>query len=160
MTKFPQSLKVSVDKSKNTYMLQQEEYTKLLTENVIKTYKKSTRKKQFNINCTAKKITEKLPISDRIHKMQEPEEYITVKDDKEDFSNKISCRLIDLSKSSIGKINKVILDKINNIVQSKTLVNQWKDTSSATEWFVNIKNKENSSFFLHLLGQKRRQQGL
>ena len=35
---------VSADKSRNTYMLQQEEYLKLSKENVTKTYKKSTRK--------------------------------------------------------------------------------------------------------------------
>ena len=115
---------VSADKSRNTYMLQQEEYTKLLKENVTKTYKKSTRKKLFNINPTSKEITEKLPISDRIDKMQETEAYITIKDHKEDFPNKISCRLINPSKSSTGKISKGILDKINNIVQPRTSVNQ------------------------------------
>ena len=61
---------VSADKSRNTYMLQQEEYTKLLKENVTKTYKKSTRKKLFNINRTSKEITEKLKVSDRIDKTQ------------------------------------------------------------------------------------------
>ena len=34
---------VSADKSRNPYMLQQEEYIKLLKENVTKTYKKLTR---------------------------------------------------------------------------------------------------------------------
>ena len=113
---------VSADKSRNTYMLQQEEYLKLSKENVTKTYKKSTREKLFNINRTSKEITEKLPISDRIDKMQETEAYITIKDHKEDFPNKISCRSINPSKSSVGKISKVILDKINNIVQSRTSV--------------------------------------
>ena len=124
---------VSAEKSRNTYMLQQEEYTKLLKKNVTKTYKKSTRKKLFNINPTSKEITEKLPISNRINKMQEIEAYITIKDHKEDFPNKISCRFINPSKSSIGKISKMILDKISNIVQSRTPVNQWKNTSSVIE---------------------------
>ena len=57
---------VSADKSRNAYMLQQEEYTKLLKEKVTKTYKKVTRKKLFNMNRTSKEITGKLPISDRI----------------------------------------------------------------------------------------------
>ena len=79
---------VFADKSRNTYMLQQEEYTKLLKEKVTKTYKKSTRKKLFNINRTSKEITEKLPISNRIDKMQETEAYIAIKDHKEDILNK------------------------------------------------------------------------
>ena len=128
-------------------MLQQEEYTKLLKENITKTYKKLTRKKLFNINLTAKKITEKLPISDRIDKMLETDAYITIKDHKEDFQKKVSCRLINPSKSSIGKISKMILDKINSIIQSKTSVNQWKDMS-VIEWFINIKSKESSSFIV------------
>ena len=73
---------VSADKSRYTYMLQQEEYTKLLKEKVTKTYKKSTHKKLFNINRTAKKIAEKFSIYDRIDKMQGTKAYITIKDHK------------------------------------------------------------------------------
>ena len=64
------------------------------------------------MNSHAKRITKELPISDSIEKLQETEAYITIKDHKEDFPN-ISCRLINPSKSSIGKISKVILDEIN-----------------------------------------------
>ena len=39
--------------------------------------------------------------------MQETEAYITIKDHKESFPNKIPCRLINPSKSSVGKISKV-----------------------------------------------------
>ena len=80
--------------------------------------------------------------------MQEKEEYITIKDHKEDFPNKISCPLINPSRSGISKISKVIFDKINNIVQSKTSVNQWKDTLSVTKRFMDVKNKKSSSFIV------------
>ena len=50
--------------------------------------------------------------------MQDSECYITVKDHKEDFPHKISCRLINPSKSDIGKLSKIILDKINSDVLS------------------------------------------
>ena len=88
------------------------------------------------------KVTEKLMISDRIRKMEETEAYIKLKDRKEDFPNKISCRLINPSKSSIKKISKVILDKINQQIQLITKVNQWKDTSSVIEWFNNFESRE------------------
>ena len=88
------------------------------------------------------KVTEKLMISDRIRKMEETEAYIKLKDRKEDFPNKISCRLINPSKSSIEKISKVILDKINQQIQLTTKVNQWKDTSSVIEWFNNFESRE------------------
>ena len=80
--------------------------------------------------------------------MQETEAYITIKDHKESFPNKIPCHLINPSKSSVGKISKVILDKINNHIQKETSANHWKDTSSVIEWFVNIKEKERSSFMV------------
>ena len=106
------------------------------------------------------KITEKLPISARIDKMQETEAYITIKDHKEDFPSKISYRLINPSESRIGKISKVILRKIKNIVQSRTSVNQWKDTPSVIEWFINIRNKERindiSDYDLSLINQARK----
>ena len=47
-----------------------------------------------------------------MEKLPGTEAYI-IKDHKEDFPNKISRRLINLPKSSIGKISKIILDKIN-----------------------------------------------
>ena len=76
------------------------------------------------------------------------EAYITIKYHKEDFPNKISCRLISLSKSSTGKISKVILKKINQQIQLITKVNQWKNTSSVIEWFNSFENKERLSFMV------------
>ena len=80
--------------------------------------------------------------------MEDAETYITIKDRKESFPNNTPCRLINPSKSSVGKISKVILDKINKHIQKETSANQWKDTSSVIEWFVNIKEKERSSFMV------------
>ena len=39
-------------------------------------------------------ITENLPVADRTDKLQEKEAYITIKNHKDDFPNRISCRLI------------------------------------------------------------------
>ena len=49
--------------------------------------------------------------------MQETEIYITIKDHKESFPDKIPCRLISPSKSRVCKISKVILDKVSNHIQ-------------------------------------------
>ena len=138
---------VPADKSRNIYKLENDEYSKLLKENVTKTYKKSNFNKVRNINNEAKQITRTLPIADRIEKLHETEAYITIKDHKDDFPNKVSCRLINPCKSSIGKISKVILDRINTAVRTNTNVNQWKDTSSVIDWFKNIPDK-NSCYFM------------
>ena len=55
--------------------------------------------------------------------MQEAEAYITIKDHKYEFPNKIPCRLINPSKSKISKISKAILDTINKNVIRFTEIN-------------------------------------
>ena len=48
------------------------------------------------------KIMEKLLIADRVEVMLETEACIAIKDQKDEFPNKILCRLRNPSKSSIG----------------------------------------------------------
>ena len=90
-----------------------DESTKYLCDNVTKTYEKSNRNKINNINYEAKAPCEKLNIDDRLHQMQATEAFITVKDKKQGFPHTLWCRLVNPSKSDIGKISKSILDKIN-----------------------------------------------
>ena len=92
-------------------------------------------------------MAEKLPIDDRIEKMEETEAYITVKDYKEGFPHKLPFRLINPSKSDIGKISKKLLDKTNKILILNTIVNQWKNSTPVIDWFKNmaIKNSAASS---------------
>lgn len=137
---------VAADKSRHIYKMDKQQYTKLLTENVTKTYKKSNNNKINNINLTAKRITAKLSIDDRVPKMEESEAYITVKDHKDEFPNKIPCHLINPSKSNLGKISKGILDKINQQFVTSTNINQWKNTQNVIDWFINIENKNDCAF--------------
>ena len=53
-----------------------------------------------------------------------------MKEHKYDFPHKISCRLINPSKSNTGKISKVSIDKINTKLLEVFKVNQWKNTQS------------------------------
>ena len=137
---------VSADKSRNIYKMEKDQYQKLLTENVTKTYKKSSIQKLNNINGIAKKIAQKLTLEDRIEVMQEDEAYITIKDHKDEFPDKITSCLINPSKSSIGRISKHILDKINSQILLSKKLNQWKDISDVIERYKAIDDKQNSSF--------------
>ena len=47
---------------------------------------------------------------------------------------------------NIGKISKVIIDKINTKLLEVYKVNQWKITQSVIDWYINIRGKRNSSF--------------
>ena len=55
------------------------------------------------MNKQAKKIAEKLNIDDKVEKIQEAEAYVTIKNHKKGFPNNQSFRLINPSKSDIGR---------------------------------------------------------
>ena len=78
--------------------------------------------------------------------MQKTEALILGKDNKEGFLNSPSFRLINPSKSKLGKISKHVLDKINKWLLSNAKLNKQKNTSDATSWLRNINNKKQSSF--------------
>ena len=72
--------------------------------------------------------------------------YIYIYIYKDEFPNKIPCRLINPSKSNIGKISKAILDTINKNVVRATEINQWKNTSNVLDWYANCTDKNKASF--------------
>ena len=109
-TKASDKIFVPAGKSRHIYKMEKQQNTKLLTVNITKTCQNYNKKEIININFTTKKITEKLSIDDHFQRMEESEAYITVKDNKDEFPNKISCRLINLSKSNLGTLSKFILD--------------------------------------------------
>ena len=63
-----------------------------------------------------------------MEEMQETEAYITIKEDKDEFPNRIPWCLINPSKSNLGKVIKAILITINGNVVKSTESNQWKNT--------------------------------
>ena len=88
--------------------------------------------KLYNINKNAKKLQRKYQICTEQKKCKKIEVYITIKEHTKKFSHQ----------------NSLPLD--NNYIQKETFTNQWKDTPPVIEWFVNIKEKEHSSF-MHLI---------
>ena len=58
------------------------------------------------------------------------------------------CRLINPSKSDIGRISKQVIDKINLKLISDIKVNQWKNSTSVFKWFNNIPNKDQHKFLV------------
>ena len=87
-----------------------------------------------------------MKLDDRIGQFADKMAYITIKDHKDNFLNNTKCRLINPAKSEIGIISKTYLEKINDNIQQRTKLNQWKNTSSVISWFKDIASKENSKF--------------
>ena len=138
---------INADKSTSIYKMSKEDYRKQhLRNNITKTYKNSNRKQVNDINLDVKKIAQKLEIDDRVEKMLETEAFLTIKDHKEGFPHTLSFRLINPSKSDIGKISKSVWYTKNKNIIKQTKVNQWKNTAQVITWFKNIKSKKTSSF--------------
>ena len=78
--------------------------------------------------------------------MAERQAFITLKDHKDNFENKPTCRLINAVKSEIGRISKQILENINTTVRHKTGLNQWKSSASVINWYSDISNKNQHTF--------------
>ena len=133
---------VFADKTSNIYKMTPQEHNKLLKENVTKTYKKAPPKLETSINLAAKCIATNLDLSDRIEILAQTAAYITLKDHKENFRSNPSCRSIYPSKTELGRISKIILDRINNELLSKLNYNQWKNTDNVINSFKNIDDKK------------------
>ena len=78
--------------------------------------------------------------------MAERQAFITLKDHKDNFVNKPTCRLINPAKSEIGRISKQILENVNTTVRQKTGLNQWKNSASVINWYSDIPNKNRHTF--------------
>ena len=95
---------VKADKSTNFYKLDAAKYNQLLNDNITKAYKKADGNQLKKIDTEAKAITKKLRIDDRVEVTAQKEAFITLKDYKDNFANKPTCRLINPSKQEIGQI--------------------------------------------------------
>ena len=123
-----------------------QEHQKLLNDNVTKSYQKSPAKVQHCINLEAKSIANSFGIEKRTERLANATAFVTLKDHKENFLTKPTCRLINPCKSELGAITKSILDRINTKIREKLELNQWRNTDEVIEWFVPIDDKHKCSF--------------
>ena len=139
-------LYVPADKTRNFYKVDTDSYQKLLRDNITKSYKLADENIYDDINTEAREIAAKLDIDDRVEILAKKQAFITLKDHKENFLNNPTCRLINPTKSEIGKVSKQLLDRINNVVRSRTAVNQWRNSTSVVDWFGKLRNKQKHTF--------------
>ena len=77
---------------------------------------------------------------------EESNRFFTLKDHKENFQNHPTVWLINVAKNEVGRISKVILDKMNSSLTKRLKVNQWKNTQNVIEWFMKIEEKSKQKF--------------
>ena len=140
-----------VNDSKNifvfAYEMSPDQYKKLLRDTITKSCKTCNDEVVYDeINEELRDICKHFSIGNRINTMTTKDAFITIKDHKEDFQSNLKCRLINPTKSNLGKISKVILDEINDKIRAKLNSNQWKNSQTVIEWFKNINEKSNHTF--------------
>ena len=72
------------------------------------------------VNKVAKDLSTKLKIEDRMEYMAKQQAFITLKDHKDNFVEKPTCRLINPAKSELGLVSKQMIERINNSVRNQT----------------------------------------
>ena len=123
---------IFTDKTRNLYEVDKYTYETLLAENITKTYKKCKLVTYNKINEQAKNIADRLECFSKIR------EFITLKDHKEN----LKCPLINTVKRELlGKVRKIITEKIIANVRAATNNHQWKNTNDVIKWFCTIQEK-------------------
>ena len=142
------NLFINADKTSNIYEVDFKTYDKLMIDNISSNYKKVDKTIVDDINKEALDLTAELKIADRVEIPPKKDAYITLKDHKDDFPNKIKCRLINPTKSNIGKISKQMIDKINNKIKENIDIKQLGNTDDAIQFFNDIENKDDKLFLI------------
>ena len=138
---------VPADKTSNFYKTEVGDYRTLLRRNVEAECKRGPPDLISNFDKEDKAVAQELDITDRmIHKTQQNEAFITLKDTQENFLNNPKCRLINPTKSELGKVAKNILENVVHQVRSKSGLKLWRSTQTVIRWFRDIQDKDRQSF--------------
>ena len=100
---------ILAEKNRNIYETDKNTYSKLLTDNTSKTYKKTEHSIYNKIHNKGKIIANNYGVSERVHFLAKSNAFISLKDHQPDFSSNPKCHLINPAKSEIGKISKYFL---------------------------------------------------
>ena len=134
------------DKTSNMYRLAPEEYKNFRTNAVTAKYKKASEKLKEKVDKCGLKFAKEAGVSGRMEVSATNNAFVTLKDHKDNFENNPTTRLINPAKNEVGRMSKVILDRINENLKAKTNVNQWKSTADVINWFKNIEDKKRYTF--------------
>ena len=111
---------IAADKTTNLYTLEKEKYDELLQKHINKDYKKTNMEAVDEVTKVDKEIVTKLDIQDRVYSTTAKQAFVTLKDHKPNFNNNPTCRLLNPTKTELGRIAKQKLAKINAEVRDKT----------------------------------------
>ena len=112
-----------------------------MANSITSTYKEANDNSKKQINMAGKNLMRDKEVIKRMETKGESNSFITIKNHKENFDNYPTVRLINPTKNELGRINKLILDKINKKISQKFELHQWKNTYVVTDWLKQMKIK-------------------
>ena len=124
---------MSADKTSNIYLVKPKKYKELLNKNVQAEYKKTSTAYALSKEKVELKLAEKLELEDRVHRSAQRDCFATLKDHKPGFRSNPQCRLLNPTKSELGKVAKQMLERVNTELRAKTSLKQWRRTSEAKD---------------------------
>ena len=133
---------VNADKSRNMYKVELSQYQEILNKKITDNYKIDKDSTIDQLNKDTGNFASKLHINDRLGKFQKRDAYILFKDHKPNFINKLQTRLINPSKTELGKISKNIIKNIVTNVREASHSNLWRNSLDTIEWFRKIKKQK------------------
>ena len=118
-------------------------YHNVMTTNVNNDYAEVDQRELDEVNFDAAEIAEDLGIAERAEVFQKQPAFVNFKDTKPPFSTaaepkEVPVRLLTPSKSQLGRVSKIKLQKLNAQVRVATKSNQWRQTRDATRWFEGL----------------------
>ena len=137
---------VAADKSRNFYKMEKVKYSELLGNSITKDYKIAEEETIKDIEKNDKQVAASLEVEERMFRTSKRDAFITIKDHKPNFVNNTKCRLINPTKSELGRVSKQMLAQIVSTVKRKSQLQQWRNTHSVIEWFTKLNNKEKLHF--------------
>ena len=123
------------------YAMGKEHYTKLLSENITKDYRKADEDHTDKINRECKQHAVDLKVENKMEKITERSAFISIKDHKENFPNSIQCRLINLAWNNLGKVTQNIIRTAVTSIKERSSLNLWMGTSEVLHWYEANKQK-------------------
>ena len=118
----------------------------LVQNNVTSTYQCTNESTVKEINDEANMILKDNNISGKIPKYELSNAFVSIKDHKKGFPGTVKCRLLNPSKTHIGKLSKSLLQNIISRVRNSTVCIQWKNSTEVVSWFDSVTNKKNKCF--------------
>ena len=128
------------------YKMSPNKYKQKLHQEVVEHYQKTPLNLKNDLNKEVKTLVSKLKVKGRIEKYNIKRCFITLKDHKSDSQTNPTCRLINPSKSQIGKISKIILQDNCATLRIALNINQWCSTVDCIKWFNNLDKNDKCSF--------------